>query len=120
MQLVPKTAQTSRKDVVIKGFLDGTGAIDVVFAGRRRAEADTVLAMLKALWSRANASAPPGRPPEIDAVRLPVQVEGVWRPRFKRDDQGWQTRDHQLYAARGLMVNDDGEAMVFGERPIHQ
>ena len=103
--------------------LDGTAAgytiaIDVVFAGRRTKQADLLLKKLQFLWTQANRKTAPGdEPPEVDTVRLPVRVEGSWRPRFERDDQGWETRTHQLFAARWVL-NHDGESKTFGEPPV--
>lgn len=119
VELVPKFGTNSRNDVMIKGFIDADTAVDVVFAGRRKAHVEDLVNRLRALWTRANRNpARADRPPEIDEVRLPVRIEGSWRPRFERDDQGWQTRTHQLFAARWLITGEDGEIKTYGEVPI--
>ena len=118
VELVPKIGKNTRSDLMVKGFIDGTIAIDVVFAGRRTKQADLLLKKLQSLWTQANRKTAPGdEPPEVDTVRLPVRVEGSWRPRFERDDQGWETRTHQLFAARWVL-NHDGESKTFGEPPV--
>lgn len=117
--LVPRLGRNTRLDLMIKGFVQGEAAIDVVFAGRRRAQAEPLVQMLNALWTRANRQADKtGSPPEVDDVRLPVRIEGCWRPRFARDDQGWQTRTFQLYASRWLVTDSAGTAHAFGEPPV--
>lgn len=119
VELVPRFGKNSRGDVMIMGFLQGNVPVDVVFAGRRKAQAAHVMQELRILWSRANREVPPnGTPPEVEWVRLPVRIEGAWRPRFERDDQGWQTRTHQLFAARWLLTDAEGNALSFGEPPI--
>ena len=120
VSLVPTFARNRRDDIVVKGFIEGTRAIDVVFAGRRKTEATPALEMLKTLWSRENIKArKTGDHPERDNVRLRVRVEGCWRTRHVRDDQGWQTSDHQLFAARWIFSDGQGTARSFGALPIH-
>ncbi len=119
VELVPKFGKNTRHDVMIKGFAQGEVPIDVVFAGRRKAQVETVVQELRVRWSRANHNlGASGIPPEVDDVRLPVRIEGSWRPRFERDDQGWETRTHQLFAARWLLTDKTGKAVSFGEPPI--
>ena len=115
IELVPLFGETMRRDLVIKGFLDGDTAIDVVFPGRRKPMTDPLYDRLKKLWAQSVAAARYANPgPEIDSVRLPVSVEGAWRPRFKRDDHGWETRQHQLYVARWTIWDAAGKAQTFG------
>jgi len=119
VELVPKFAKNSRGDVMVMGFLQGAVPVDIVFAGRRKEQAAQVLQELRTLWSRANRNVPEnGTPPDVISVRLPVRIEGAWRPRFELDDQGWQTRTYQLFAARWLMTDSTGNALSFGEPPI--
>lgn len=118
VELVPKFGRNSRLDIMIKGFVRSEIPIDVVFPGRRKMQAAPLVNRLHALWARANRQGGKNnRPPEIDDVRLPVRIEGSWRPRFARDDQGWQTRTHQLFASRWLIADDKGQIMSFGEYP---
>lgn len=119
VELVPKFGKNSRQDVMVKGFVQSDVAIDVVFPGRRRVHLEPLVQKLHTLWTQANRRVGRSdRPPEIDEVRLPVRIEGSWRPRFQRDDQGWQTRTHQLFAARWMMPGDDGQVTTYGEPPI--
>jgi hypothetical protein len=116
VELVPKFSKNSRDDLIIKGFVEGNVPIDVVFAGRRKFQADPVIQRLRALWTQANRNlSSPGDAPEIDAVRCRVSIEGSWRSRFLLDDQGWQTRTHQFYAARWLLSDQSGTVKHFGE-----
>ena len=115
IELVPQLAFNNRQDLLIKGFIDGTGAIDVVFAGQRTALAKPIRIKLEWLWARANIlGRQTNHKPTTDEVRLGLRIEGAWRARFKRDDQGWETRDHQLYAARWTLVDEEGTAVTFG------
>lgn len=116
VELVPLTARNSRNDLIVKGFVDETSAIDVVFPGRRTIQAKPILALLQAklthsrkLADRANAAL------DVDKIRYPVMIEGAWRPRFKRDDNGWETRQHQLFVARWILQDSNGKAITFGE-----
>ncbi len=119
VELVPLFAQNKRGDVLIKGFVDVDGAIDVVFAGRRKSQVKPLTARLQTLLNRTRAAGGTGGGGlDIDRIRHPVRIEGAWRPRFSCDDQGWQTREHQLYAARWLVMDRDGQAVEFGESPI--
>lgn len=119
VQLVPLFARNQRDDVMIKGYIDGESAIDVVFAGRRAAMVEPLVNMLRLLWASATQSAASTQSlPKVDEVLFAVRVEGVWRPRFERDDQGWQTRQLQLYAARWAMVDRQGKPAFFGEYPL--
>lgn len=121
VELVPQFAQNARRDLIIKGFLDGETAIDVVFPGRRTALAEPLCDQLKSLWTRASATARYATQQiEVDSVRLPTSLEGAWRPRFQRDDLGWQTRAHQLYVARWSLLGADGTTQTFGAPVLRQ
>ena len=120
VRLVPVFGRNTRGDLMIKGYVGPESAIDVVFPGRRRRDASDLEQRLKAEWQRiAQAARSRGRTPDIETARLPVMVEGAWRPRFRRDDQGWQTRDHQFYAARWAFVDQAGQSVTFGEAVRH-
>ena len=115
VELVPMFGENMRRDLVIKGYLDGAIAVDVVFPGRRKVQADPVREQLRSLLARSGATACYANAGlEVDAVRLPASVEGAWRPRFRRDDQGWETRRHQLYVARWMIKDPDGMSHFFG------
>lgn len=114
VDLVPRFARNSRGDLMIKGFVAGDGAIDVVFPGRRGDRTRPLVARLEAVATRAQAG---GNTAALDRLRHSVRIQGVWRPRFSCDDQGWQTRQHQLYAARWLILDQEGNAQTYGEVP---
>lgn len=117
--LVPLFGQNRRGDLMIKGFVSKGDAIDIVFAGRRRPAAKSLRARVEAEWIRATATAKSrGKRAVVDDVRLPVQIEGAWRPRFQQDDQGWQTHEHQLFAARWAFRNADGTSVTHGRQII--
>ena len=115
VDLVADYTQNARKDLIIKGFVEGHRAIDVVFAGRRAAMAGPLMRRLRAVSAEAARRARTERRGfDPDAVRLPVRVEGSWRPRFETDEQGWQRRHFQFFAARWMLADRDGTLKVFG------
>ncbi|MGB3406595.1 MAG: hypothetical protein WBA67_03795 [Jannaschia sp.] len=116
VELVPMFGKTSRGDIVIKGFIDGQNAIEVVFPGRRKVHVQTLQKHLQSTWSRAvqDARVETMRP-VVDSVRVPSRIQGGWRPRFRRDDQGWETREHQFYAAQWTFRDRTGTVVTAGE-----
>lgn len=119
VDLVPLIASTSRQDVMVKGYIGGEGPVDVVFAGRRARQVRPLLNMLqeKLRWARA-AAGKPGLVADSPEMRQTVRIEGSWRPRFSRDDQGWETRELQLLVARWMVLDRNGEPVTFGEAPV--
>lgn len=117
VDLAPLISQNARQDILIKGFVDGASAVDVVFAGRRRTKARALIARLQDLYARTQRAAGPSADIDADKIRLQVRIEGSWRPRFRRDDQGWETRAYQLYAARWLVIGHDGTPVTYGDPP---
>lgn len=119
VNLVPLTAKNSRDDLIVKGFIEGNSAIDVVFPGRRKIQAKPIVALLQAKLTHARRMAEKaGTTVDVDTLRYPARIEGSWRPKFTRDDHGWETRQHQLFAARWVLKDLDGKAVTFGEMTI--
>ena len=119
VEFVPLSSHSSRHDLVIKAFVDGDSPIEVVFAGRRKIQAKPLMALLQAKLAHARkAAAKKGAAVEIDQVRYPARIEGSWRPRFRRDDQGWETRHHQLFPARWILKDQNGNPISFGETTV--
>ena len=112
VQVVPVYALNTRQDLMVKAYVSDGGAIDVVFPGRRRRHANALLNRIKMLWTKAQRE---GRAGDPNRIRFPITIEGAWRPRFKRDDQGWETRELQLFAARWAMLDVDGNSVTYGE-----
>ncbi|MBW4707802.1 hypothetical protein KX928_08390 [Roseobacter sp. YSTF-M11] len=119
VELVPQMTRNSRQDLVVRGFVNGNIEIEVVFAGRRTKEIGPLEAQLRSLRAHAlSVAAKVGEPtPDIDFVRLPIMVEGAWRPRFKRDQTGWETRSFNLFAARWSLRDENGTSVSFGVPP---
>ena len=88
--------------------------------GRGEAEMGPLEARLRALLTRAvkTAAATGGPDPAIDYIRLPVLIEGAWRPRFKSDQTGWEPRSYYLFAARWSVLAAEGNTVSFGSPPI--
>ncbi|GFE48384.1 hypothetical protein So717_01370 [Roseobacter cerasinus] len=120
VELVPQMMINGRNDLVVRGFVNRNINIEVAFAGRRVKEAGPLEARLKQVRAKAikEAAAQGKPPPEIDHLRLPVLIEGAWRPRFKRDQAGWETRSYYLFAARWSILGDDGSTVSFGSKPL--
>lgn len=120
LELVPLTTRNARKDLVVRGFMNRTTEIEVAFAGRRAKETGPLETRLSAMLQRASRAAKAaGKPaPDTYSVRLPVMVEGAWRPRFKRDDAGWETRDYYLFVARWSLLDNEGNTVTFGSPPL--
>lgn len=120
VELVPQMMRNGRNDLVVRGFVNRTIEIEVAFAGRRVKETGPLETRLRALLTRAmKIAAATGEPePDIDHIRLPLLIEGAWRPRFKRDQTGWETRSYYLFAARWSVLDDAGNTVSFGARPI--
>ncbi|WP_299965836.1 hypothetical protein [uncultured Roseobacter sp.] len=120
VELVPQMTRNSRNDLVVRGFVNRTIEIEVAFAGRRVKEVGPLETYLKAVRSKAvKAAKAKGLPePDIDRMRLPVLIEGAWRPRFQRDQAGWETRSYYLFAARWSVLDGEGNTVSFGSRPL--
>lgn len=121
IELVPHKARSSRGDLVIKGFFKTDTQIDVIFGGRRAMETAPLELCLERMFSndvrvalRNNTQA------DIDAIRLPVHVEGSWRPHFLRDMSGWETRSYQFLVAQWSFTDETGTQVEFGELPDDQ
>ncbi|WP_306121175.1 hypothetical protein [Roseovarius sp. MMSF_3359] len=121
VNLVPLTAKNSRNDLIVKGFIEGNSAIEVVFPGRRTIQAKPIVALLQAKLTHARKVAEKaGTTVDVNTLRYPARIEGSWRPKFTRDDNGWETRQHQLFAARWVLKDLDGNAVTFGEMTIKE
>ncbi|MGR3621432.1 hypothetical protein [Pseudophaeobacter sp.] len=118
--LVPHVKRSSRGDLVIRGYLNDKDEIFVVFAGRRTKDAVAVETRLKNMLAQANQAAARTRsaPPEINSIRLPIHVEGAWRPRFQSSDSGWDHRSYQFLAARWAFTDVDGMTSLGGRPPF--
>jgi len=118
--LVPHIKHSSRGDLVIRGYLNGTSEVFVIFAGRRTKQALPIENRLKTMFSRASHAAARSKadPPHINRIRLPVHIEGAWRPRFQADESGWDQRSFQLLASRWAFADADGVTNLGGRPPF--
>ncbi len=120
VELVPDVTRNSRQDIVVKGYVNAGVEVSVIFPGRRAREAVAVERRLKTLLLRANRKAASDKQPEpsISSIRLPVRIEGSWRPRFQRCTSGWDKKSFQLLAARWAFVDHDGMTNLGGNPPV--
>jgi hypothetical protein len=118
--LVPHIKRSSRGDLVVRGYLDNTREVFVIFAGRRAKEALPIESRVKAMFVQASQAAAKAdrKPPEVNAIRLPIHVEGSWRSRFQRDVSGWDHRSFQLLASRWAFADADGMTNLGGRPPF--
>lgn len=118
--LVPHIKRSSRGDLVIRGYLNDSREVFVIFAGRRARDALVIENRVKALFVRANQAAVKAgiAPPEVNQIRLPVRVEGSWRSRFQRDVSGWDHKSFQLLASRWAFVDGEGMTNLGGRPPV--
>lgn len=106
-----------RKDIVVKGYIKDGRQIDVLFAGRRANDAAAIVKLLQALQSKLRQ---PGfqkrmEKAKFSAIRLPVQVEGAWRPQHTIEKDGFQSRRFQLIAARWNLSTGKGRIFHYGK-----
>lgn len=116
VMLVPQMQRNARQDLVVRGFLQDR-SIDVVFAGRRAKQVAPLEARLSSMIAHARryAQGVRGMELDIDILRMPLRIEGAFRPKFSRDVTGWETRCYNLIVARWTMVDEAGNIDIFGE-----
>lgn len=118
IDVIPELRRNNRKDLVVTGFVRGT-EVEVLFAGRRRADTLELCRRLKQLRI---ADHPPKRihtrksedcvPNEAPA--MPLALEGAWRPRYWYDHEGSVHRVYQFIAARWIFISSCGQQQMFG------
>ena len=121
VNLTPIVYRNGRHDLVVRGFAQKAQKFEVTFAGRRSAMAGALISNLEALklsFVKQLKKTDDG-PIDLEAVRIPILVEGAWRRRHWVDDTGWQQHVNQLVAARWSVKADDGRVMTFGVSPSH-
>ncbi len=121
VKLIPKFGKNSRGDVIIKGLVQNDVEVDIVFAGRRKKQADELVTLLRRKWDNANYMAPNGgaRPTRSD-VRLPTRVQGSWRTRVVEDEDALFSKEYQLLVSRWAFNSESGELRSFGEPPFSE
>ncbi|MEY1555828.1 hypothetical protein AB3Y40_09360 [Yoonia sp. R2331] len=107
LHLTPDVRLNTRQDVVATGLTGNGITFDVLFAGRRKAAAQPLMAALAAMRKTAAGGS---------GARLAIQIDGVWRTTFATDPSGWDQRRRQLVAAMWV-VTLNGRKQQFGERP---
>lgn len=118
----PEINLNNRGDMIVSGYALNDQMrecpVEIVFAGRRSTLArplqDRLHAMLGHTLEQARQT---GMTPFPDAVRLPLQVEGAWRPRSAFPDAAGDEQGHQFIAAQWSYKDVDGTHRVFGDAP---
>lgn len=119
VDLIPDLWQNSRGDLVVRGFVEGGKPICVIFAGRRKAEARSLLARLRTMQANASLThaETSGERSPSRWQRVPVLIEGAWRRIIVEDEDGWPTRQYHFMAARWMPVEGQQEGQQFGIAP---
>ncbi|MEP1519173.1 hypothetical protein [Ascidiaceihabitans sp.] len=120
VELVPQMQRNARQDLVVRGFLQDR-SIDVVFAGRRAKQVAPLETHLSAMVAHARRWAQGqglGKSVDVESLRLPLRIEGAFRPKFSRDVSGWETRAYQIMVSRWTMIDAVGNITVFGTQPV--
>ncbi|MBM7067683.1 hypothetical protein [Actibacterium sp. 188UL27-1] len=115
VDLIPQMRRNGRRDLIVRGYVKTDQEIEVVFAGRRSRDVEPLEHWLKVIYHRAVRATE--APVNVSDMRCPIEVEGAWRPTFRRDEMGLETRQYQLIAARWSVLGADGRAAAFGEQP---
>ena len=119
VELIPVINRNDRGDFVVLGSMEGGSEISVVFAGRRMRMAEPLIQHLNKMHDTAVRSKKDGvlTPVELRSLRQKARLEGTWRPRFLKRDDGWQTREYYLMVSRWEIFQPDGTALEFGVAP---
>jgi hypothetical protein len=112
VMLTLRTGENRRGDWIVLGYLPCGRSVHVVFAGRRRQATARLSKEMSRRWAVARAE---GDLASAETVTCPVRIEGCWRPVFRRDGSGCETREDQLMAARWTYFAPDGTVEVAGE-----
>ncbi len=119
VRLVPKMARNERGDLVVAGFVENNINVNVVFPGRRRRDSGHLVSRLQKVLKLAGGVAAFDTR-HVEDLGIMVDVYGTFRSQFHRDHSGWETKTHQLMAAKWSMANEIGVVQHFGEDPVHQ
>ena len=116
LELTPLRRKSSRRDLVIAGFINDS-EIEVVFAGRRRAHVAPLTATLDRLsWGVTSMSTETQMHCDI---RCSVRALGCWRRSVVEEAQGTIERRYQFLVARWSFSESDGTERTYGEAPIN-
>lgn len=119
VELIPKFGKSSRNDIIIKGLVQNGVEVDVIFAGRRKKQADELVRLLRRKWDEVTDVVHRGmKHPKREDVRIPARIQGSWRTRIVEDDEEWYSREYQLLVARWAFMSEGGEFRSFGEPPF--
>lgn len=113
VDLIPVMRKNNRDDLIVTGLVKGDLEIAVTFAGRRSDETAPIIARLTALLDAQEHVA------DVRKSRLPMRIEGAWRPQFTADGNGFETRTFQLIAARWSVLDGKGSSVEYGQPPAH-
>lgn len=119
VEIVPHFQRPKKHLFLAKGFFDGNTEIIAVFSGRRALETKPLSQYLKALENATRQRAVAHRlpPPNLESIRLSVQIKGSWQYKFYRDADGEEFKVFELLVARWAFTDQQGTLHQFGEAP---
>ena len=111
LKLTPLVSLTSEGAIMVRAYTLENRAVDVILAER---QAETVKPQIFRLRARLTKTCMTQGPrADIDTLRQHALLEGVWRRRFRRDADGWQTHTHQFHVSKLSLL--DARATGRGE-----
>ena len=114
--LLPVVRRNGRADLIVTALMAGQHLVPVIFAGRRKRHASTVVTRLDGLRT----AFPTAGSADVFARKgavLPVEVQGAWRRLVTEDADGLLQRSYQFIAACWTLTLGDGRRMRFGLPP---
>lgn len=119
-ELTPVMQRNSLNDLVVTAYMTSGRQFEVIFAGRRSPMAASLVthivglrdASMKAAKARGEVDY------QVADLRIPVRLDGSWRTRTWVDHTGFQSRMHQLVAARWQIAGADDGGATYGAPPL--
>ncbi|MFK7744240.1 MAG: hypothetical protein AB8B47_04230 [Roseobacter sp.] len=121
VEMVPHVTRPKKFLFLAKAYFETNTEILAVFSGRRATETTPLRRLLNAMENNARQHAVARRapPPNLDLIRLPVQIKGSWQYEFYRNDDGEEIKVVQLIVARWAFSDATGKLHQFGEAPAY-
>ena len=96
LELAPIMHKNNRGDLIVMGLVKGDLEIAATFAGRRVTDAASIIESLNELLKKKDHLA------DVRKSRLPLRIDGAWRPQFVSDGSGFEKRRFELNVLRDV------------------
>jgi hypothetical protein len=113
LELVPIMHKNNRGDLIVMGLVKGDLEIAATFAGRRVTDAASIIESLNELLKKKDHLA------DVRKSRLPLRIDGAWRPQFVSDGSGFEKRTFHLIVAKWAVMTANGPPREYGHPPAH-